>query len=268
LTIEQALRGAGIDAREARLLLAAATGFNEATVQAFQERTLTVEAKEKFEDFLIRRRDGEPVAYILGRKEFYSLDLEVTPAVLIPRPETELLVDLAVGRKPASVLDLGTGSGAIALAIKKYLPGARVVATDSSAAALEVAKRNAARFHLDVEFRQGSWYEPVAGECFEAIVANPPYVKVGDPHLAHLPYEPMLAITSGADGLDAMRVVVRDARKHLLPGGWLLVEHGMEQQEAVRALLEAAGLETTSGWPDLAGIPRVAGGRVKSSHGH
>ncbi|HUQ25166.1 MAG TPA: peptide chain release factor N(5)-glutamine methyltransferase [Burkholderiales bacterium] len=262
------MRESGIDAREARLLLAAATGFSEASVLAFPERTLPADVQDRFRGFAARRRKGEPVAYILGRKEFYSLDLTVTPAVLIPRPETELLVDLVLARKPASVLDLGTGSGAIALALKRHLPGTRVVATDSSAAALEVAKRNAVRLNLDVELRHGGWFEPVAGERFEAIVANPPYVKAGDPHLAQLQFEPMLAIESGADGLDAMRVVVREAPAHLLPGGWLLVEHGMGQQEAVRSLLEAAGLETASGWPDLAGIPRVAGGRVKSPHGH
>ena len=265
MTVQEALRIGGADAR---LLLSEATGFSQASLLAFPEKTIPAEAEARFRDFAERRKNGEPVAYIVGRKEFYSLDLMVTPAVLIPRPETELLVDLILARKPASVLDMGTGSGAIALAIKRHLPGTRVVASDSSAAALEVAKRNAVRLNLDVEWRHGPWFGPVAGERFEAIVANPPYVKVGDPHLAALQYEPMLAITSGADGLDAMRIVVRDASAHLLPGGWLLLEHGMGQQEAVRALLEAAGLETTSGWPDLAGIPRVAGGRVKSSHGY
>jgi release factor glutamine methyltransferase len=268
LIVEQALATSGLDIREARLLLAAATGFSEASVLAFQEKELPLEAESRFRDFAERRKKGEPIAYILGRKEFYSLDLTVTPAVLIPRPDSELLVDLVLARKPASVLDLGTGSGAIALALKRHLPGTRVVATDASAAALEVAKRNATRFNLDIELRHGSWFEAVAGERFEAIVANPPYVKAGDAHLAQLQYEPMLAIESGADGLDAMRVVVKEAPEHLLPGGWLMVEHGMGQEDAVRALLEAAGLETEIGWPDLAGIPRVAGGRVKSSHGH
>lgn len=209
-----------------------------------------------------RRAAGEPVAYILGRKEFYGLELAVDPAVLIPRPETELLVDLALDRNPASVLDVGTGSGAIALAIKRHRPGARVVATDASAAALEVARRNALRFNLEVELRHGRWFEPVAGERFEAIISNPPYVVVGDPHLAALPYEPRLALLGGADGLDGFRVLAREAPAHLLPGGWLLVEHGEGQHEAVRGLLEAAGLETTASWPDLAGIPRVSGGKL------
>jgi release factor glutamine methyltransferase len=268
LNVAEALRASAIDPREARLLLAAATGFSEASVLAFQEKTLPAEAQDRFLDFVTRRTKGEPVAYILGRKEFYSLELAVTPAVLIPRPETELLVDLVLARKPASVLDVGTGSGAIALALKHHLPGARVVASDASAAALEVAKRNATRLNLDIELRHGRWFEAVAGERFEAIVSNPPYVEVGDPHLAELPFEPRLALEAGADGLDALRMIAREAPAHLAPGGWLLVEHGMGQQDAVRALLEAAGLETASSWPDLAGIPRVAGGRVKSRHGN
>jgi len=268
LNVAEALRTSGIDAREARLLLAAATGFSEASVLAFQEKTVSSEAAERFLHFVGRRSKGEPVAYILGRKEFYSLEFTVTPDVLIPRPETELLVDLAIARAPASLLDLGTGSGAIALAIKRHLPRSRVVASDASAAAVEVARQNATRLGLDVELRHGPWFEPFAGERFEAIVCNPPYVSAGDPHLGQLPFEPMLALTGGADGLDAMRVVVQGAPAHLLPGGWLLLEHGMGQQDAVRKLLEAAGLETATGWPDLAGIPRVAGGRVKSPHGH
>ena len=265
MKVQQAL---SIGVADARLMLSEATGFSQASLLAFPEKDLPAEAEARFLDFAERRRKGEPVAYILGRKEFYDIELVVTPAVLIPRPETELLVDLVLARKPASVLDMGTGSGAIALALKRHLPGARVVASDASAAALEVAKRNATRLNLDVELRHGRWFEAVAGERFEAIVCNPPYVAAGDPHLAHLQYEPQLAIESGADGLDAMRLVAQGAPEHLLPGGWLLVEHGMGQQGAVRALLEAAGLETASGWPDLAGIPRVAGGRVKSPHGH
>jgi release factor glutamine methyltransferase len=186
----------------------------------------------------------------------------VNPAVLIPRPETELLVDLALAREPKSVLDVGTGSGAIALAIKRHRPQVRVVATDASAAALEVARRNASRFNLEIEFRHGRWFEPVAGERFEAIISNPPYVVIGDPHLAALPYEPRIALLGGADGLDGFRVLAREAPAHLLPGGWLLVEHGEGQHEAVCGLLEAAGLETTASWPDLAGIPRVSGGKL------
>ena len=261
VNVQEALSASGIEPREARLLLAAATGFSEAAVLGFPERPLPGEAEKAYLSFVSRRAAGEPIAYILGRREFYGLELEVTPAVLIPRPETELLVDLALARKPASVLDLGSGSGAIALALKRHLPSARVVASDASAEALAVAQRNAARFGLDIEWRLGRWFEPLAGERFEGIVCNPPYVAVGDPHLAALPFEPRLALLAGADGLDAIRLLAREAPAHLVPGGWLLLEHGMGQHEAVRALLEAAGLETEAGWPDLAGIPRVAGGR-------
>ena len=261
VNVQEALSASGIEPREARLLLAAATGFSEAAVLGFPERPLPGEAEKAYLSFVSRRAAGEPIAYILGRREFYGLELEVTPAVLIPRPETELLVELALARRPASVLDLGTGSGAIALALKRHLPGARVVASDASAAALEVARRNSIRLNLDVELRHSRWFEALAGERFEGIVCNPPYVAVGDPHLAALPFEPRLALLAGADGLDAIRVLAREAPAHLVPGGWLLLEHGMGQREAVRALLEAAGLETEAGWPDLAGIPRVAGGR-------
>jgi release factor glutamine methyltransferase len=261
LKVGEALTSSGIDPREARLLLAAATGFSEASVLAHPERELPAQIQTSFLDMAARRASGEPVAYILGRKEFYGLDLTVTPAVLIPRPETELLVDLALARNPATVVDLGTGSGAIALALKRHLPAARVVATDASAAALEVAKRNAVRFGLEVELRHGRWFEPVAGERFEAIISNPPYVVVNDPHLVGVQFEPRFAFEAGADGLDAIRVIAREAPQHLLPGGWLLLEHGAGQHEAVRALLEAAGLETAASWPDLAGIPRVSGGK-------
>jgi len=201
------------------------------------------------------------VAYILGRREFYSLELSVNPAVLIPRPETELLVDLALERRPASVLDLGTGSGAVALAIKRHLPGARVVAVDSSAAALAVARRNAVKLNLEVEFRHGRWFEPVAGERFDLVVSNPPYVAEGDPHLPDLRHEPAVALVSGPDGLDAIREITSAAGLFLAPGGWILLEHGAGQELAVRSLLEQVGLDSVRTWPDLAGIGRVTGGR-------
>ena len=256
------MRVEGLDPREARLLLSAATGFSEASVIAHPERELPRDIEKSFSEMASRRAAGEPVAYILGRQEFYGLELTVTPAVLIPRPETELLVDLVLQRRPASVLDVGTGSGAIALAIKRHLPTARVVASDASAAALEIARRNCVKLGIDVELRHGRWLEPVAGERFEAIVCNPPYVALGDPHLPALRFEPRFALEGGADGLEAIRTLVREAPGHLLPGGWLLLEHGAGQNEGVRALLEAAGLETRASWPDLAGIPRVSGGKA------
>ncbi|MFL6563527.1 MAG: peptide chain release factor N(5)-glutamine methyltransferase [Burkholderiales bacterium] len=263
MTIEQALRTAAVDAREARLLLAAASGFSEASVVAYPERSLTEEIEARFRGYIERRSQGEPVAYILGRKEFYGLELAVNPAVLIPRPETELLVELALQRAFSSVVDLGTGSGAIALAIKRQRPQARVVAVEASAAALAVAQRNAVKHGLEIEFRHGRWLEPLAGERFDLILANPPYVAEGDPHLRDLLFEPRGALVSGADGLDAIREITRQAPRYLAPGGWLLLEHGMGQAGHVCALLSQAGLEEVDSCPDLARIPRVAGGKVK-----
>ena len=259
MTVAQAL-SCGLDAREARLLLAHATGFSEATVLAFPERALPAEAEERFLHFAARRRAGEPVAYILGRKEFYGLPLAVNPAVLIPRPETELLVELALQREFSTALDLGTGSGAIALAIKKHRPAARVVAVEASAAALEVAKRNGVALGLDLEWRHGQWFSGL-DERFGLIVSNPPYVASGDRHLPELRYEPASALVSGADGLDAAREIVAAAPEHLLQGGWLFLEHGIGQDVPVRQLLERAGLEDVQTWPDLAGIPRVTGAK-------
>jgi release factor glutamine methyltransferase len=243
------------------MLLAAATGFSEAAVLAFPERALPPEAHQRFADFSARRRKGEPVAYILGRREFYGLPLAVNPAVLIPRPETELLVELALDRQFDTAVDLGTGCGAVALAIKKHRPDAGVVAVEASAASLEVAKRNGIALGLDVEWRHGRWCAPLEGERFDLIVSNPPYVASGDPHLGALRYEPASALVSGADGLDAIRDIVAAAPAHLSAGAWLLLEHGMGQDEPVRSLLERAGLEDVRTWPDLAGIPRVSGGK-------
>jgi release factor glutamine methyltransferase len=261
LTAGEALSSSGIDPREARLLLAAATGFSEASVIAFQEKDVPVEAETRFRQYLARRKNREPVAYILGRKEFYGLELAVNPAVLIPRPETELLVDLALEREFSTAVDLGTGCGAIALALKKHRPQARVVAVEASAAALAVAQRNALKHNLDIDFRHGRWLEPLGAERFELIVSNPPYVAAGDPHLADLRFEPAGALVAGSNGLDAVREIARTAPGHLAPGGWLLLEHGMGQDRAVRELLAAGGLEQVATWPDLAGIPRVSGGK-------
>jgi release factor glutamine methyltransferase len=261
LSVAEALKA--LEAREARLLLAAACGFSEASLLAHPERSLPPEVEDLYLDFVRKRKAGQPVAYILGRKEFYGLELAVNPAVLIPRPETELLVELALQREFSSLVDLGTGSGAVALAIKHERPTARVVAVEASAAALVVARRNAVRHNLGVEFRHGRWFEPLAGERFGLIVANPPYVAAADPHLAALRFEPQSALVAGADGLDAIRAIARGAPAHLAPRGWLLLEHGMEQAAAVRALLHATGLEDIGTWPDLAGMPRVTGGRLK-----
>lgn len=214
-----------------------------------------------------RRAAGEPVAYITGRRGFWSLDLEVTPATLIPRPETELLVELALQRLPPDaacrVADLGTGSGAIALAIARERPRVQVIATDASTAALAVARRNAQRHAIgNVTFVHGDWLAPLAGQRFELIVSNPPYIEAADPHLTRgdLRHEPASALASGVDGLDDIRRIVRDAHGHLEPGGWLLFEHGWNQGDAVCGLLEAAGCTDIFTAQDLEQRDRVSGG--------
>ena len=257
MTVQQAL---AIGVADARLLLSEATGFSQASLLASPEKELPAEAEARFRDFAERRSKGEPVAYIVGHKEFYSLDLAVNPAVLIPRPETELLVELALEKRPSTVVDLGTGTGAIALAIKKRFPQAKVTAVEASAAALAVAQRNAVKHGLEIEFVHGRWLQSLGN--FDLIVSNPPYVAENDPHLADLGFEPRSALVSGADGLDAIREICRETPDHLRPGGWLLLEHGMGQDAAVRQLLERAGLESVTTWPDLAGIPRVSGGKA------
>ncbi|HSH06791.1 MAG TPA: peptide chain release factor N(5)-glutamine methyltransferase [Burkholderiales bacterium] len=266
MTVAEALRGAGIDAREARLLLAAAAQLPEARIAAHPERPLEAPVRARFEDWALRRRAGEPIAYLIGWREFYGLRLAVTPAVLIPRPETELLVECALQALPRRgtprVLDLGTGSGAVALAIKHARGAAQVVGVEASAAALAVACGNAARLGLEVDWRRGEWFAAAAGERFDLIVSNPPYVAQGDPHLSQgdLRYEPREALVAGADGLDAIRCVARGLAEHLRSGGWAFVEHGFDQAEAVRACLNQAGLTRVETWRDLAGHPRVSGG--------
>src|SRR5690606_29533287 len=224
----------------------------------------------RFEALVARRAAGEPVAYLVGTRGFWRLELAVTPDTLVPRPETELLVELALARidprAAARVADLGTGSGAIALAIAGERPRARVVATDASAAALEVARANAAALGLgNVEFRHGDWWAPLAGERFALVASNPPYIADGDAHLAQgdLRFEPRAALASGADGLDAIRAIVAGAPAHLRDGGWLLVEHGWEQGAAVRALFEAAGFDEVATERDLEQRDRVTLGRCR-----
>jgi release factor glutamine methyltransferase len=262
MTVAEAIAASKIDPREARLLLAEVCGFSQASLAASPEEEIPFDVENAFFDLASKRRTGVPVAYLLGRQEFYGLELSVNPSVLIPRPETELLVDLALERRPASVLDLGTGSGAIALALKFHMRKALVVAVDADLSALNTAKRNASRLNLDVELRHGRWFAPVAGERFDLIVSNPPYVAEGDPHLPALRHEPQGALVGGADGLDCIRDILKGAVDHLQPAGWLLMEHGQGQDSAVRELFRQAGLESVQSWPDLAGIPRVTGGKV------
>jgi release factor glutamine methyltransferase len=209
-----------------------------------------------------RRARGEPLAYVTGHKEFYSLDLAVDARVLVPRPDTETLVDWALEAlsptPAASVIDLGTGSGAIALALKHTRGDLQVSAVDFSLDALDVAQSNARRLQLDVRFSQGSWLDHVQGR-FDLIVSNPPYIAANDPHLPALVHEPLQALASGSDGLDDIRTIICQAAAHLEPGGWLLLEHGYNQAAAVRALLADAGLHNTQSRRDLAGIERCSG---------
>ena len=218
----------------------------------------------RFEGLVLRRAQGEPVAYLTGRQGFWSLDLEVTPDTLIPRPETELLVEAALACAPDDaslrIVDLGTGSGAIALALACERPHALVVAVDASAAALAVAQRNAQSHGLRVSFVHGHWLDAVAGERFDLIVSNPPYIQADDPHLATLSHEPSTALVAGIDGLDDIRQIVSGSPDALLPGGWLLLEHGWDQGQAVRALF-GDGWQQVETLCDLEGRERVTRAR-------
>ncbi len=259
---------ATIDAADAELLLAHALQRPRGWLFAHAQDAVDAEAAARFDGLLQRRIAGEPVAYLIGSQGFWTLDLAVTPATLIPRPETELLVELALARIPPDVAvriaDLGTGSGAIALAIAKERPRAHVIATDASHDALEVARANAQRNGIaNVEFREGDWFAPLAGETFDLIASNPPYIAEGDPHLdeGDLRYEPDSALSSGIDGFDALRNIVRDAPKRLRTDGWLLLEHGWEQGAAVRGLLAEAGFVDVETARDLEDRDRVSLGR-------
>jgi release factor glutamine methyltransferase len=254
---------------EAEILLGAALGRTRAWIMAHpDERVLDCEATDRYESHITRRSHGEPVAYVLGEKEFWSLPLEVTPDVLIPRPETELVVELALTHLPrdqeARVLDLAAGSGAIALALARELPRAAVVGTDLSAAAIAVARRNAQRLGLaNVVFRTGHWFDPVAKERFDVIASNPPYIAETDDRVEHAVrrFEPHAALFAGTDGLEALRVITGAAGRHLSPGGWLVVEHGDRQGPAVRELLSVAGFADVATHADLAGLDRCTEGR-------
>ncbi|HUA81976.1 MAG TPA: peptide chain release factor N(5)-glutamine methyltransferase [Dyella sp.] len=259
-----------LDSRvDAEMLLEYALSKTRSWLIAHADDALSPEHMSAYALLIEQREAGEPIAYITGRRGFWSLDLEVTPDTLIPRPETELLVELALERVPVDkachVLDLGTGSGAIALAIARERPKASIVATDANAGALEVAQRNARRHHIaNVSFVQGDWFAPLDARRFDIIVSNPPYIESGDQHLEQgdLRFEPMRALASGPDGLDDIRRIIRDAGLHLSPDGWLLFEHGWNQGDAVRALLEAAGFAELSTMRDLEQRDRVTLGRI------
>lgn len=262
------VRLGGADARlDAELLLAHVLGKSRAWLFAWPEYELDTVQHARFERMVAARERGEPVAYLTGHREFWSLDLVVTPDVLIPRHETELLVELALAHVPADreqrIADLGTGSGAIALAVARERPRANVLATDASDAALDVARDNARRLDIrNVTFVQGNWCDALGRERFDLIVSNPPYVAARDPHLdiGDLRHEPRSALISGADSLDAIRRIVADAFEHLHPGARLAIEHGWDQAERVRALFAAAEYADVGGVRDAAGHERVTFG--------
>jgi len=252
---------------ESEVLLAKAMGVSRTYLFAHPEEALSNHARDRFMNMLKKRSDGEPVSYITGEKEFWSLRLSVSPAVLIPRPETELLVEVALDRIPKDaawkIADIGTGSGAIALAIAHERPSCMVHASDISTDALEVAKSNAKQLGLDrISFHHGSWLEPLSGN-FDLIASNPPYVASGDDHLQRgdLRFEPLNALVSGPDGLEAIREICHSAKAHLSPGGWLVLEHGHDQASACEKILESAGFEFVETFRDLEGTNRVVAGR-------
>jgi release factor glutamine methyltransferase len=276
-TVQQALTGAqtlGLPRLDAQVLLMHALGrepHDRAWLLAHNDDVLPTAIQEVFASFVQRRLNTEPVAYIIGHKEFFGLRLQVDARVLDPRADTETLVEWALSclaDTPApSVVDLGTGSGAIALALKHARPDAQLSALDASADALEVAQANAQRLELAVTFHHGSWLAPFEAPStgpkavFDAIVSNPPYVANDDAHLAALKHEPLSALASGHDGLDDIRLIVGQASQHLKPGGWLLLEHGFDQAHAVQTLLSNQGFEAVQSRPDIAGILRCTGGQ-------
>ncbi len=270
MTLQQALSTAlsqglaRIDAQILLLHVLGRAGHDRAWLITHDTDALPPALQAQFEALCQRRRAGVPVAYLTGRKAFYGLELQVDERVLDPRPDTETLVDWALevlAHQPAPrVVDLGTGSGAIALALQQQRPDAQVLAVDASTDALIVAQANATHLGLPVHFHHGHWLQGLAGG-FDAIVSNPPYIAAADPHLAALTHEPLAALASGADGLDDLRSIIAQAPAHLAPGGWLLLEHGHDQAESVATLLLAAGLVRVQSRKDLAGIVRCSGGQ-------
>lgn len=265
------MRWPGLEPVDLRILLQHVLGVRHAYLIAHSERVLTSDEIKAFESLLHRRLEGEPVAYLIGRREFFGRDFSVTPAVLIPRPETELLVESGLARAERLVrpriLDLGTGSGCIAITLALERADALLTAVDASEAALQIARTNAERLAAaNVEFRLGAWFDPVAGERFDLVVGNPPYVSRDDPHLlsGDVRFEPRNALASGPAGLDDLTHIIATAARFLVDDGWLLLEHGWDQADAVAALLDAAGFADVFLAHDLAGLPRVSGGRRPS----
>lgn len=271
ITMRQALAEAqdeGLARIDAQMLLLHTLGrvpHDRAWLLAHDDEPLPPEAWETFKTCCERRLAGEPIAYLVGHKAFYGLDLHINANVLDPRPDTETLVDwaleIAAPLTAPRIVDLGTGSGAIALALRAQRPDALVTAIDQSPEALEVARHNAALLGLPIQLQRGDWLQGLS-ERFDLIVGNPPYIAEGDPHLPALSQEPRMALTSGADGLEAIRRIIAQAPAQLLPGGWLLLEHGHDQADEVRALLSAQGFAHVQSRKDLAGIARCSGGTI------
>jgi release factor glutamine methyltransferase len=267
-SVQALLAGLPLDPLENRILLCHATGLSRVQLITRAEQGLREDEAQQLAELVRRRLAGEPIAYIVGKREFFGLDFDVTEAVLIPRPDTELIVELALERLPPQgrMLDMGTGSGAIAVSVAHSRPDALVTALDVSDAALEVARRNAINNQAAVRFLRSDWFGALGDEdSFELIASNPPYIAAGDAHLAQgdLRFEPAGALTDHADGLSALRTIIEGSPRHLVPGGWLLLEHGYDQAESVRALLDAAGYAEVQSWRDLGGIERVSGGRYQ-----
>ena len=265
-TIEGLLRDSGLPRREAEVLLRGALDCERIRLVTRAQEPVGASESRLAHDWFARRRAGEPVAYITGKREFYGVALRVSPAVLIPRPETEQLVDLALERLPQGsstrVLELGTGSGAIAIALAARQSSLKIVATDVSEAALALAKRNARERGVAIDFVLSDWFGAIGPGRFDLVVSNPPYVAAGDPHLERgdLPFEPALALVGGADGLACIRTIAAGARGRLRPGASLLLEHGYDQGERCVALLRDLGYREVGDFPDLAGLPRVCAG--------
>jgi release factor glutamine methyltransferase len=273
MTVDEALaqaRALCVDRLDAQLLLAREIARPRTWLIAHGDHALTAQQAESFHAGLARRAAGEPLAYLLGEKEFHGLTLEVGPGVLVPRPDTETLVEwgLALLAGPLAavssprVVDLGTGSGAIALSMRSGCPTADVTASDASPAALEVARRNAQRLGLPVELRHGDWWSAVDTERFHLALSNPPYIAEGDEHLASLSHEPQSALIAGPHGLECIERIIAGANRHLHRGGWLLFEHGHSQAREVRALLRGAGYADVQTRRDLAGVERCTGARL------
>ena len=265
----QAAHAAGVEKLDAHLLMAFCTARSRTWLIAHDDSTLPADQAAQFTGLVQRRASGEPLAYLVGEKEFHGLNLKVNAHVLVPRPDTEVLVEWALemlrtelsGHAAPRVIDLGCGSGAIALALKKACPRAEVTAVDASVKALAVAQHNSEALGLDVRFLHSDWWQSLGGERFDLAVSNPPYIAAHDPHLAALHHEPAMALVSGSDGLEALGVIISGACAHLQEKSWLLVEHGHDQSTLVQTLLDQSGFRQSQSRPDLAGHLRCSGGR-------